>query len=817
VSVRISAVPGLLTLAAAALVLAESWPAMAAERDPQALSRRMVIIKVDGLPGWALDQAVARRDARTGKSELPWIDYVFYQNGTRFSRFFVRGISLSSPSWSILDTGEHLQIKGNVEYDRFTMRPYDYLNFVPFYFGYVRHRHVDMPSVEVLDDCGIPLTADLYGYTERYQGMQLFQRGVHWLTLRNGLQHKLRSLSFGLMLEEINTGFELGTSLTTQAEREVIARLADTKYRYLDYFTGEFDHVAHGIREPSAQRRSLEELDALVGRIWAAIRNSPLPDSTMLVMVSDHGMNTDERIYSQGYNLVDLFTSAEGGGHHVVTNRHPMQDFKLRGLDPFVNTVITPSAASTYLKEQSATYPTALLDLDGNERAGVSLRNSDLNVLHLLLGGLERKDYSPRVHRALARAAAGLIDGHRAGWRGTITEMEAELGAVRRTADRLATEVAAIPKKFTKQQLATGQDDDLLRPRVHLERLESAQRSYSEYLRTLGALCSLDERELEEGRFRIEQVIAPRTMGDPNTVAQLRNYVVGWGEGGPMLNAAGDLDWQASFKRIDYFDLLGKVRVRNAVQRGVGNQPMDFAATRIDGSSLAGLAAGEEPAPGSDAVWIARGAEGLLLVSHGGLLRLLPAANLREDNFGRLQVERIAWRDGLPLALWENPAQRDWLEGWHTESEWLAASADSAYPNAVPSLFEHFTRHVPPALDPGAPGLSSDERLMRQYRLRTRRLAEYDLLVMTRSHWNFNVRNFNPGGNHGSFLRPSMHAVWLLAGGQVPRGLNIATPYDTLRFAPTVLALTGQGECTGRKLAAPMVDELRDAARCPAR
>src|SRR6266508_6224862 len=81
-------------------------------------TRRVVVIKVDGLP-YELDERFANeRDPLTGKSLLPWIDHVFFQNGTRITNFYVRGMSLSAPSWSLIDTGQHLQIKGNVEFDR---------------------------------------------------------------------------------------------------------------------------------------------------------------------------------------------------------------------------------------------------------------------------------------------------------------------------------------------------------------------------------------------------------------------------------------------------------------------------------------------------------------------------------------------------------------------------------------------------------------------------------------------------------------------------------------------------------------------------
>ena len=90
-----------------------------------AQTKRLVVIKCDGLPYEVVDQFVKQRDPQSGKSVLPWIDYIFYQRGSRLSNFYVRGMSLSAPSWSLLETGQHLQIKGNVEFDRFTLQSYD--------------------------------------------------------------------------------------------------------------------------------------------------------------------------------------------------------------------------------------------------------------------------------------------------------------------------------------------------------------------------------------------------------------------------------------------------------------------------------------------------------------------------------------------------------------------------------------------------------------------------------------------------------------------------------------------------------------------
>ena len=57
-----------------------------------------------------------------------------------------------------------------------------------------------------------------------------------------------------------------------------------------------------------------------------------------------------------------------------------------------------------------------------------------------------------------------------------------------------------------------------------------------------------------------------------------------------------------------------------------------------------------------------------------------------------------------------------------------------------------------------------DAALLARFNQRRRRLAEPDFMIFANDHWNFNVRNFNPGGNHGSFLRASTHAILLVRG-----------------------------------------------------
>src|SRR6266705_759417 len=150
-----------------------------------AQTRRVVAIKVDGLPYELVERFAHERDPLTGKSLLPWFDHIFFQNGTRITNFYVRGMSLSAPSWSLIDTGQHLQIKGNVEFDRAMLHAYDYLNFIPFYAQQAAGGSVDMPGTEVLDSVGVRLLLDAYDSYERVSGYQLYQRGPRLATLKN--------------------------------------------------------------------------------------------------------------------------------------------------------------------------------------------------------------------------------------------------------------------------------------------------------------------------------------------------------------------------------------------------------------------------------------------------------------------------------------------------------------------------------------------------------------------------------------------------------------------------------------------------------
>jgi hypothetical protein len=231
---------------------------------------RIVILKVDGLNADLLSRTMDEIDPRSGKSKLPWITYVFRENGTVFENFYTRGISLSAPSWSILDTGHHAIIRGNVEYDRYTGYVYDYLNFFPFYLGNARAHDEDMPAVQVLARAGAPLLIDAYSYSEVLQSFQLFQRGVRWNTLERALKQRFSSKAI-LSIVENGGGPSMDELLAQATEKDLIAALHNPQVLYLDFYTGDVDHVAHATNQQAALIERLNWLAAVTGRIWIAI------------------------------------------------------------------------------------------------------------------------------------------------------------------------------------------------------------------------------------------------------------------------------------------------------------------------------------------------------------------------------------------------------------------------------------------------------------------------------------------------------------------------------------------------------------------
>ncbi|MEW5976073.1 MAG: alkaline phosphatase family protein [Acidobacteriota bacterium] len=787
--------------------------------SPAALgeTRRMVVIKADGVPQSLIDRFIKETNPHTGRSVLPWIQHVFYQGGTRLSNFYVRGLTLSAPSWSILDTGRHSVIKGNAEYDRFNLRCDDYLNFFSFYLRYSVGRRVDMPGVEVLDEMGIPLLVDAFQPTARFQGFQLFQRGARISTLRRSLKRLLVGRGPKGLVDEWTMGLDGGKAVFEQLEKELMTRLQDPHVRYLDYFTASYDHLAHVNPDRQSQVEALREIDGLVGRIWTAIQQSPLAQETVLLLLSDHGMNSQDGIYSQGFNLVNYLGRPEGGGHHVLMNRPPLSDFSFKSLLPTVPLVTTEAQHSFYLRGQKDHYPTAVLDLDGNERGSVYLRNSDLNLLHILWLQLRAPSADPARRKAVLEAFLQVLRRNQPSWTRNAVMLAEEVKALENWIEVERRAVQTLSRKAGGQEKHQGKEKS--RRSVRLASREQDVADYRSNLVILQRLLDALRTPPDPTKSDVQELIPRRSLGVRNSLHQLQNYVVGPAEGGMVLDHEGRLDLENSFRRVNYLTALTALRVRNNPQPALSSHPVDFVAVSLPSDAIQAVV--EDPLEGAVLLFRDEEAQALLLsrLSRDGQLQLRywPVQKLKQTEEGQIDLQPGKWKSGLPLEIWEDPRlqiprgeEHAWLEGWHTDQQWLEALFGTKYSNALISLHEYFTYRSPEGLNWEEEG--EDAALVRRFYWRKRQASQPDLIVFANNHWNFNVRGFNPGGNHGSFFQLSTHATLMLAGGArtgIPRGLVVDTPYDSLSVVPTLVRLMGMSsEKRFRGLPGPPIAEV---------
>jgi len=382
------------------------------------------------------------------------------------------------------------------------------------------------------------------------------------------------------------------------------------------------------------------------------------------------------------------------------------------------------------------------------------------------------------------------VERDRAAWLRIGGEPAAGLDRLQQRVEQQQIEVQALVKKEGLGNL----DKDERRRAARLQRMQDQLRSYREYLRSVSALS-------EPGTPQIPR----RTMGEINSIYQLQNYVVGPATGGLAVGPDGSLDWQRSFRRVNYFSFFTGIQVRNVPQAAVSARPVDFVAVRAPREALV-RSLPAELAPDTDGVWLYKDAQSqAFILRRAGRLRYVPVKELEETAQGDLRFTIADWRAGLPVALYEGVGA-EWLAGWHSERDWLRATHRTAYSNAVIGLFAQLARR-PEGVEPVAQ--SETERLFQEFGWRERRAAEADLLILAANHWNFNVRSFNPGGNHGSFFPVSTHATLMFAGGArtgIPRGLKISEPYDALSFAPTVLKLAGMPQYA--QLPGQVIEEL---------
>jgi hypothetical protein len=152
----------------------------------------------------------------------------------------------------------------------------------------------------------------------------------------------------------------------------------------------------------------------------------------------------------------------------------------------------------------------------------------------------------------------------------------------------------------------------------------------------------------------------------------------------------------------------------------------------------------------------------------------------------------------MPLRLFEDERfdtggepRVDWLSRFHPDREWLAAVHATDEGLAVMGLPEAFsTAYAGTFARVAARAPTRAERLRTEFELARRLAMESDVFVAASPLWNFDLKDFNPYGNHGGFRRQSMNALFWLHGGPEtrvsPGPRLVTTPFDALDVAPTL-------------------------------
>jgi hypothetical protein len=565
---------------------------------------RLVVIKVDGLSQETVDRFIDRVDRATGRYALPWIRRLFYDSGVRLEHFYARGISLSEPSWAIIDTGHEPLVKGNFEVDRRTGWASDHLNTVAIYYEVAKKRRVYPDAVEALDAAGIPLVSDAFRFEERETGIQLVRRGTKFYDfLEVGLGPVKGPVSerFGDLL----VGVDFKKSYLDATRKSFLDAVADPTKRYVDYYNPSIDEALHDDATDGAILHELQALDRVIGETHAAIEANETLDRTVVVVVSDHGQTYDPQGgYSQGINLIAYLASPDFGAHNVFTRSAVRSSYDVKGsvINPNIpGPIVTPSRQSIYLAHRP-NQVTCAFDFDGNERAQIQFRDPDLNRLEMLHQTVRARTIAARVRERASVDALAILDRRRQEWRGESAALCEQLEALREMKAReteaiagyrewLAPRLEAEKKKRpiapialapfagrSKLNLVDGETDVKQRIReleVDVGQIDRDLAEYGAYRDALDLRVAIDTPDAF--RDASEAKLFPSyDLGRRLSVFDLVDYPV-------RLETAEAPDGTAklAFSSVNYFDLFADLRIRNAVRRDIGSKPVDFVAARL--------------------------------------------------------------------------------------------------------------------------------------------------------------------------------------------------------------------------------------------
>jgi hypothetical protein len=152
--------------------------------------------------------------------------------------------------------------------------------------------------------------------------------------------------------------------------------------------------------------------------------------------------------------------------------------------------------------------------------------------------------------------------------------------------------------------------------------------------------------------------------------------------------------------------------------------------------------------------------------------RYTPVKGVVQDPDGKLTYQETSEKDPfgyLHDPKFHAPDVTAFLNEYHDDQEWLAATWETGYPDAITALSRSFV---------WKPELSH-----------LARSQDPDLCLSATPGWNFRIEDIN-GADHGAILGDSMHATLMISGPNIRKGTD-PTPHRIIDVTPTLLQLIG--------------------------
>jgi hypothetical protein len=808
-------------LSAAAFLLAAflSLPAATLAED----GPKLVLIKLDGVSWFVLEAAVNPsgpatdrlpypemfRDAHRqfqsilGKRVLlPNFQTYFFQEAVRTRTMYSGTLALSTPSWSMIDTGQPTIVKANSSFNRFSGR-------LSFYLDQVREsRNLLLGAGKTtalwqLDLLGVPILIDAFPPERSWTAIQPFYRqrphdqlsnlGRHLVTRgqpgRNPFSLLYRHLKG--TVHDLDYPEKNDEAVARLAARKVLEEL-EGRERY-DVINAAFFTIDHQIHLDADYRNILTwliQVDSWVGEIMAAVHRSGRSRDTLAAIVSDHGLDFDPVNINYAFPINRWLRDPRFGAHNtlatLVENSAHALSTPIRGFDfnRLYESQHSPYGNKAPGGEKG--YATAFTANNGNPRFDAFLRNSDLNRLHMMLLDIRRLRRDPHRLEVIYPVFSEHLEAARNWLKADAARAEAASKALLHKAHTL--EADPDPYSVDSARRLKEEAEEYRRILVGLNRLLSIPGERDEWMKWA------------RSRFKVSQLLPKGYMGPPNNLEQLRNYVSGWVQ-------EENLRWiegPAAFRTVDYPEVLAGFRA--ASPNAYGNPyPFAFFSTRLplDQVNL------QTDQPLRQVIWLkfSRGrGEALMAESESGDLMYQPIRPLApagsgyavtpDPNSDPLDYTGLAGR-------WLTPRQ------WGLETE---SKEYSVVPVILADLFrenhEFFldSPHLEERLSSLAP--QRREEFLSALRFRFEQKT-CDFRVWTNPGWNVNTNAHTPGGSHGAFNPLDVRTVFAVWGGSnfpLKRGSVVEGAYFTYDILPTLLNAMGRLDADGHVIPATGAD-----------